>query len=261
VTGAPDLARLFPAGTAVSHLAVYDWSGPDGVVGGSAHVHLACTEGYVVVGGRGRLQTLSADGYAETVLTPLTVAWFSPGVIHRLINDGGLQLLVVMQNAGLPEAGDAVLTFPPAQLSDPRAYQAAASLPAPNPGATSVVAGAARRRKDLAVEGFSQLRERVAAEGSRALDEFYTAATALVRGRIPAWREVWETGPFAAAIRTGNHLSLLASGSHDHLREGRLTVLGPSADRGYGMCGRLAAYPPYPADPAPPPSPSAKEPP
>jgi mannose-6-phosphate isomerase-like protein (cupin superfamily) len=264
VTEAPDLARLFPAGTAVSHLAVYDWSGPDGAVGGSAHVHLACTEGYVVVAGQGRLQTLSADGYAQTPLTPLTVAWFSPGVIHRLINDGGLQLLVVMQNAGLPEAGDSVLTFPPAHLSDPRAYHAAASLPAaaaPGPGATSLLADAARRRKDLAVEGFLQLRERVAAEGPGALDEFYTAAAALVRSSIPAWRDVWETGPFAAAIRTGNHISLVATGSHDHLREGRLTVLGPPADRGYGMCGRLAAYPPYPTDSAPPPSPSAKEPP
>jgi hypothetical protein len=276
VTGAPDLARLFPAGTAVSHLAVYDWSGPDGAVGGSAHAHLACTEGYVVVAGQGRLQTLSADGYAETPLTPLTVAWFSPGVIHRLINDGGLQLLVVMQNAGLPEAGDSVLTFPQATLADPAAYRAAASLPAtvpPGPsaavaadpppvrGAASLAADAARRRKDLAIEGFLQLRERFAEEGPGALDEFYAAAAALVRTRIPAWRDVWETGPFAAAIRTGNHISLLASGSHDHLSEGRLTVLDPPADRGYGMCGRLAAYPPYPADPAPPPSPSAKEPP
>ncbi|MBA2573227.1 MAG: cupin, partial [Nocardioidaceae bacterium] len=33
--------RLFPAGTSVSHLAVYDWSSPDGLRGGSAHVHLA----------------------------------------------------------------------------------------------------------------------------------------------------------------------------------------------------------------------------
>jgi mannose-6-phosphate isomerase-like protein (cupin superfamily) len=243
----PDLARLFPGGTAVSLLAVYDWSGPDGVAGGSAHVHLACTEGYVVVGGRGRLQTLSADGYAETSLTPLTVAWFSPGVIHRLINDGGLQILVVMQNGGLPEAGDSVLTFPPAQLADPRAYRAAASLPgsaAAGPGDPVSAATAARARKDLAVAGFIQLRERVAADGQRALDDFYAAA--LVRGQLPAWREAWEAGPFAATVKTGNQISLLASGNHDHLREGRLTVLGPRADRGYGMCGRLAAYPAFP---------------
>jgi mannose-6-phosphate isomerase-like protein (cupin superfamily) len=249
-----DLARLFPGGTAVSLLSVYDWSGPDGVAGGSAHVHLACTEGYVVVGGRGRLQTLSAGGYAETPLTPLTVAWFSPGVIHRLINDGGLQILVVMQNGGLPEAGDSVLTFPPAQLADPHVYRAAAALPdpaaalpdpaaaLPDPAATPA-GDAARARKDLAVAGFIKLRERVAAEGPQALDDFYAAAAALVRGHAPAWREVWEAGPFAAAIRTGNQIGLLASGSHDHLREGRLTVLGPRAEHAYGMCGRLAAYP------------------
>lgn len=252
MTAGPDLARLFPGGTAVSLLAVYDWSGPDGVAGGSAHAHLACTEGYVVIGGRGRLQTLSAEGYAETPLTPMTVAWFSPGVIHRLINDGGLQILVVMQNAGLPEAGDSVLTFPPARLADPRAYQTAASPPAPaaeGDGSSDAAASAARRRKDLAVEGFIQLRERVAEEGPRALDDFYTAAAALVRGRLPGWRDTWEAGPLAAAIRTGDQLDTLADGRHDHLRQGRLTVLGPRADRTFGMCGRLAAYPPSPAAP------------
>jgi mannose-6-phosphate isomerase-like protein (cupin superfamily) len=250
------IPALFPGGTAVSLLAVYDWPGPDGVAGGSAHVHLACTEGYVVVGGRGRLQTLSADGYAETPLTPLTVAWFSPGVIHRLINDGGLQILVVMQNGGLPEAGDSVLTFPPEHLADPRAYQVAASLPSTaatadtaGPGDPATAAAtAARARKDLAVAGFIQLRERVAAEGQRALDDFYAAAAALVRGQLPAWREAWEAGPFAATVRTGNQIGLLAGGIHEHLREGRLTVLGPRADRGYGMCGRLAAYPAFPPD-------------
>jgi len=239
----PGLARLFPGGTAVSLLTVYDWSGPDGVAGGSAHVHLACTEGYVVIGGRGHLQTLSADGYAETTLTPLTVAWFSPGVIHRLINDGGLQILVVMQNGGLPEAGDSVLTFPPEQLANRRAYRAAASLPDP---ADALPADAARARKDLAVAGFLQLRERVAAEGMGALDDFYAAAAALVRGQVPAWRETWEAGPFAAAIQTGNQIGLLAGSRHDHLREGRLTVLGPRAEHAYGMCGRLDAYPARP---------------
>ena len=118
----------FPGGTAVSHLTVYDWRGPDGLHGGSPHVHLACTEGYVVVGGFGRVQTLSAAGFAETVLTPLTVAWFSPGVIHRLVNEQDLRIVVMMQNAGLPEAGDAVLTFPSHVLADPAAYARAASL-------------------------------------------------------------------------------------------------------------------------------------
>ena len=34
-----------------------------------------------------------------------------------------------MQNAGLPEHGDAVLTFPPEILADPDAYARAATLP------------------------------------------------------------------------------------------------------------------------------------
>jgi mannose-6-phosphate isomerase-like protein (cupin superfamily) len=247
VTDGLDLARLFPAGTAVSFLTVYDWTGPEGIAGGSAHVHLACTEGYVVLRGRGRLQTLGPDGFAETPLTPMTVAWFSPGVIHRLINEGDLQILVVMQNAGLPEAGDSVLTFPAGHLADPAAYRALASLPDPAAGPGSP-AGAARRRKDLAVEGFIQLREQVAEIGPKALDEFYTAAAALVRGTVPAWRERWEAGPLAAAVRTGEQLSMLGEGRLDYLQQGRLTVLAPPADRGYGMCGRLAAYPAYPPD-------------
>jgi mannose-6-phosphate isomerase-like protein (cupin superfamily) len=239
----PDLARLFPGGTAVTHLAVYDWSGPDGLTGGSAHVHLACTEGYVVLGGRGRLATLGPDGYAETPLAPMTVAWFSPGVIHRLVNEGDLRILVVMQNGGLPEAGDCVLTFPPGQLADARAYRRAASL-AGQAAAGASDAEAARRRKNLAVQGFLELRERIEAEGPEALDEFYAAAAALVRDRVPAWRDTWAQGPLAAAARTGEQLDLLARGGHGHLHEGRLSVLGRPPERQYGNCGRLAAYGP-----------------
>jgi mannose-6-phosphate isomerase-like protein (cupin superfamily) len=239
VTAGPEPASLFPGGTALTHLTVYDWSGPDGVIGGSAHVHLACTEGYVVLRGRGRLQTLSRDGFGEIPLTPMTVAWFSPGVIHRLINDGDLQILAVMQNAGLPEAGDSVLTFPPGHLTGRSAYQAVASLP----GAVTAQADAARRRKDLAIEGFLRLREQVAENGPKALNEFYDAAANLVRDAIPAWRARWEAGPLAAAVATGEQLDLLGQGRTDHLHQGRLTVVPPPADRGYGMCGRLGAYP------------------
>lgn len=233
-------AGLFPAGTAVTFLTVYDWSGPDAVTGGSAHVHLACTEGYVVLRGRGRLQTLSQEGFAQTELTPMTVAWFSPGVIHRLINDGDLQILVVMQNAGLPEAGDSVLTFPPGHLAGPEAYRAVASLP----DLAQARAGAARRRKDLAVEGFLRLREQVTQTGPEALDEFYVAAADLVRDRVPAWRERWQTGPLAAAAATGEQLDMLSQRRTGYLHQGRLSVVSPPQDLAYGMCGRLAAFPP-----------------
>jgi len=228
---------VFPGGTAVTHLAVYDWAGPDGLPGGSAHVHLACTEGYVVLGGRGRLQTLGGDGYAETPLRSLTVAWFAPGVIHRLVNDGDLRILVVMQNAGLPEAGDAVLTFPPEHLADPAAYRAAAALPPDDPES------GARRRKDLAVTGFLALRERVAREGPDALGAFYDAAAALVREAVPTWRERWRDGPLAAATATAAQLDDVAAGGVHHLHQGRLTVIGSPPPETYGMCGRLVPFP------------------
>jgi hypothetical protein len=242
MTTEPDPAQLFPAGTAVTHLTVYDWTAPDGLPGGSAHIHLACTEGYVVLGGTGRLQTLSRDGFAETPLTPMTVAWFSPGVVHRLINDGGLQILAVMQNGGLPEAGDSVLTFPPAYLAEPATYRSVAALDQD----AEEAAAAARRRQSLAVQGFLALRERVERDGPDALEEFYTAAAALVRAQVPAWSDIWRRGPLAAALRTGAHLDALLSGQHEHLGQGRLTAPGPPAGRTYGMCGRLAAYPATP---------------
>jgi len=237
--------QLFPAGTAVTHLAVYDWSTPDGLIGGSAHVHLACTEGYVVLGGSGRLQTLSQDGFAETRLSPMTVAWFSPGVLHRLINDGGLQILVVMQNGGLPEAGDSVLAFPPDYLAGPDAYRAVA-VPGAAPGEAPDPETFAHRRQQLAVEGFLALCEQVRSGGPAALDDFYAAAVALVREQVPGWRGIWTSGALAAAERTGEQLDLLEQGRGEHLRQGQLTVLSPPASRSYGMCGRLLSYPARP---------------
>src|SRR4051812_34273267 len=103
---------MFPGGVGVSDLRVYDWPTADGLCGGSPHIHLLCAEAYVVVEGSGSVQTMTWQGYAETPLTPGAVVTFTPGTIHRLVNDGGLRIVVVMQNSGLPEAGDAVFTFP-----------------------------------------------------------------------------------------------------------------------------------------------------
>src|SRR5580693_1077499 len=187
--GGPSAAAAFPGATGVTVLDVYDWPAPDGLPGGSAHVHLASTEGYVVLSGAGRLQTLGERGYAETPLRPGECLWFTPGTIHRLVNDGELRLLVVMQNAGLPEHGDAVLTFPPEVLADPAAYARAASLTGgdidhgDNDHADEALAAAARRRARLAVEGYLALRDQVAARGPAALDAFYAAALRLTAGR------------------------------------------------------------------------------
>jgi mannose-6-phosphate isomerase-like protein (cupin superfamily) len=235
---------FFPGGTAVSGLRVYDWPADDGLCGGSPHVHLACTEAYVVVGGEGSLQTLTTQGLTEIPLRAGTVAWFGPGTIHRAVNgDGALSVVVVMQNGGLPEAGDAVLTFPPRVLADPEAYNAAASLLDPLASHASDE-DAAHRRRDLAVEGFHRLVERTAAGDASALEEFYRQAVALRADRLDGWEALWRSGPSAAAQRTAEHLDALREGAIDHLLRAAAQVrqAPEPTQRRYGMCGRLDTY-------------------
>jgi mannose-6-phosphate isomerase-like protein (cupin superfamily) len=242
----PSAAAAFPGATGVTVLDVYDWPAPDGLPGGSAHVHLASTEGYVVLSGAGRLQTLGERGYAETRLRPGDCLWFTPGTIHRLVNDGGLRLLVVMQNAGLPEHGDAVLTFPPHVLADPAAYTSAASLTGGGPGADAdgALAAAARRRASLAVEGYLALRDQVADRGPAALGDFYAAALRLTGDLAADWRDRWRAGALAAAEVTGEHLAEIGARVTGHLGSAGLWRIEPSDEaRAYGMCGRLTTYP------------------
>ena len=241
---AASAGAAFPGATGVTVLDVYDWIAPDGLPGGSAHVHLASTEGYVVLSGAGRLQTLGERGYAQTPLRPGDCLWFTPGTIHRLVNDGELRLLVVMQNAGLPEHGDAVLTFPPQVLADPAGYARAASLAGTGSLSGADPAEAARRRASLAVEGYLALRARVAAEGPGALGEFYAAALRLAGGHAPGWRDRWRAGALAAAELTGEHLDEIGAGVPGHLdTAGLWRIEAPAGERSYGMCGRLTTYP------------------
>jgi mannose-6-phosphate isomerase-like protein (cupin superfamily) len=232
-----------PGGVGVSRLCVYDTVTPDGLPGGTPHIHLCCTEAYVVTGGRGAVQTLSAQGFVEHELRPGTVLWFTPGTVHRLVNGGDLDIVVIMSNSGLPEAGDAVLTFPPDVLADPDRYAAAAVLP--GGGAPGTDVDTAYRRRDLAIEGFQELRAAVERDGLRALAAFHTAAAALKRPLLDQWRIRWEDGAFRAAQSTGVQLDALARGDASHLREARVTALpGPTEEGRLGMCGLLNTYVP-----------------
>jgi mannose-6-phosphate isomerase-like protein (cupin superfamily) len=236
-------APPLPGAVGVTHLKVYDTQAPDGLIGGSPHLHFACTEAYIVLAGRGAVQTLGAAGFKELALEPGRLLWFTPGLIHRLINlDGRLEILVLMQNAGLPEAGDFVLTFPPEVLADERAYFDAASL-APSGAVYTNSQAAARRRRDLAVEGFAALREDFERRGAAALEDFYRAALKLVQPKIGAWGEVWEQGPLAAARRTGEQLAALRHGRVEHLLDGAIYGLpAPAEPRRLGVCGTLGVY-------------------
>lgn len=229
---------IFPGGVAVSDLAVYDWEAADGRCGGSPHLHTASSEGYVVIAGSGAVHTLSAAGREEHPLAPGDVLWFSPGTVHRLVNDGGLRLLVVMQNAGLPEAGDAVLTFPSHILDDPDAYAAAAALPT---GAGREAA--ARARRDLAIEGYTELLDAVRREGSAALDALHARAARLVSDRVPQWQERWNATVAAETERTRRQLKALGEGLPGALGAASVTRATPvGGEPGFGMCGRLTTW-------------------
>lgn len=228
-----------PGAVAVSHLTVYDWEAADGLRGGTPHLHLTCSEGYVVTAGRGAVQTLTADGFASTALEPGALVWFTPGTIHRLVNEDGLRIVVLMQNNGLPEAGDAVLTLPPEHLTDPETYARLVRVPE---GTETEQAAFARRRRDLAVEGFAALRAAWDAGDEKPLLDFHRAAGSLIRPRLDAWRTRWEAGAAEAAHQTGVQLDRLTDGDTSHLADARVHARLPEAHGKFGMCGRLDTY-------------------
>ncbi|NYD67043.1 cupin domain-containing protein [Agromyces atrinae] len=229
------MAVAFPGGTSISALRVYTSAAPDGVIGGSPHVHVVSTEAYVVVGGSGELHTLDASGYRERPIAAGDVVWFSPGVIHRAVSHGDLEVRVVMQNAGLPEAGDAIMTFPDEILADAEAYRAAAALP------TGADAGAAAlARRDLAVRGFVVLRDAVLAGDPDALTRFYDRVTSLVAPRAAEWRATWDASVAEVTRATDIQLDDLAAGRAPQLAGGRVATADPID--AFGMCGRLTRF-------------------
>ena len=231
----------FPGGTAVTWLDVYDSESIDGLRGGTPHLHLASAECYVVVAGRGRLQTLNASGFAETSLAPGTVAWFTPGTVHRAVNDDELRVLVLMANSGLPEAGDAVMTFPPEYLADAATYRAAAQLPERATEAERQLD--ADRRRDLAVQGFLDLRAAVERGDAAALESLYAAAVRLVQPLVSQWQPIWEGSVGAQAERTRATLSALEAGDWGGLLgSGVFEADATPGERRFGMCGRLSTY-------------------
>ncbi|MEB3369895.1 cupin domain-containing protein [Saccharopolyspora mangrovi] len=228
-----------PGAVGISHLRAYDWPAADDVCGGSPHIHLTCSEAYVVTGGTGAVHTLTVAGYRETPLEPGVIAWFEPGAVHRMVEGSGLRVTVIMENNGLPEAGDAVFTFPPPVLADPDSYAEAAALPAKEGPEAEL---AARRRRDLAVTGYLELREALLDGDSGPLREFHRAAAKLVAAKIADWVPRWRNGALRAAERTGDQLRALAEGDPRHLDDARVTVTEPARRGGFGMCGRRDEY-------------------
>ncbi|MEU4223444.1 cupin domain-containing protein [Nonomuraea sp. NPDC026600] len=246
----------FPGGTSVTRLSVYSGTCQDGLEGGTPHLHTASTEAYVVIGGSGALQTLDVHGFRETPLSAGSTVWFTPGTIHRAINRGGLEVVVVMQNAGLPEAGDAVMTFPPEIVADAARYREAATLPAgegaelpwassdqgnsATPPTGEGVEDAVRRRRELAVEGFLRLAKSLSDGDPGPLRAFYDSAVALVRPAVAGWRRTWEDTVARETRHTAEVLDALERGDGTHLHSATLLEAPPEAR--WGMCGRLRTH-------------------
>ncbi|WP_405592502.1 cupin domain-containing protein [Streptomyces sp. NBC_01190] len=230
---------LLPGGIGLSRLRVYPWPAEDSLHGGTPHMHLTCTECYYVLAGTGELHTLTAQGLRRTPLAAGDAVWFTPGTIHRAVNLDRLDVLVVMQNDGLPEAGDAVMTFPPARLADPDSYRAAASLGDGPPADRTLQA---RARRDLAISGFHDLVTRVEEGNREALDDFYAAAAALVAPRLDEWERTRRLRAAAAAERTGRQIDALRRGDVRHLQEAAVASLPAPPQDVLGMCGQLAPY-------------------
>lgn len=232
-------APAFPGATSVSELTVYAGRAPDGLAGGTPHLHTASAEAYLVISGRGRLQTIDGSGFAVRALAAGSLVWFDPGVIHRVVNDGDLRVHVIMQNAALPEAGDAVMTFPDDVLADAARYRAAASLPGPDrTDAERLTAALARR--DLGVRGFLELLDAAGRVDESRLARLHQRAVELVAPRTAEWRERWQSGALAVAGATGDRLDAIDAGRDPGLSDAR--VASVAASDAFGMCGRLRRY-------------------
>jgi hypothetical protein len=203
-------------------------------------MHLACAECYVVVSGRGRLETLDHQGPTTTDLRPGDVVWFTPGTIHRAVNDEDLRVIVVMQNSGLPEAGDAVMTFPPPYLSPDTYPDAASLLDADGTPSTA----RARARRDLAVEGFTELKRQWRRGNRSAYEDFCAAAVRLVQPRLDTWEKTVNDGALTAAHTALRQIGALRRDDFNHLFDAQVSRIARPPRQTLGMCGFLRAYPP-----------------
>ncbi len=222
------------AGVGLTHLTVYDGRpGPDGVVGGCAHVHAVTDEAYFCIGGQGAIDLHDLTrGYRQVALSPGAYVQFTPGTLHRSVNHGGLQLVCLMGNSGLAERGDARIYFGPEADRDPELYRTLQRLPEKG------LDGALERR-DRAAEGHAALMRLWADDRDayrRRLAEFinlHAAAMSKIRTDLES---IVQTGPAAWLDRAQERLerlpalAALAEASRGEAQRGEPRL---------GMCGLL----------------------
>lgn len=226
-----------PGAVLMSRLKVYATPTPDGQRGGTPHVHLLCTEMYVVLGGSGAVELIDSRGFSRVDLQQHDALVFTPGTLHRLINpQGDLEILVIMQNEGLPERGDNVVCFGEQWLATDAAYTEAMRV-------TSLEE--AYRRRDRGVEGFLQLRaafDTSLEAGQQALQRFYQLAEERTQPHRAAWEDVIRRGAVAAEQESLQQLQALQDHDMTYLMLTRHHVITTGAQTALGFCGHLHRY-------------------
>jgi mannose-6-phosphate isomerase-like protein (cupin superfamily) len=229
---------ILPGGVGLTHIQVYSEPCPDGLIGGGAHIHMVCSEIYYVLAGSGQIELLSMEGVETVELAPLKAVFFRPGVFHRVLNPHkDLQLLAIMQNGGLPERGDFVMSFPADVLNSASAYQQAVRAPNLTEALT---------RRDLSIKGYLELKAAFARGkefGQEALRDFYHAARAIIAPKVDAFEWVLKVGAQTEAKNSLDACDFIKSGRTDYLEMARHAALDPSREPARaGMCGELHAY-------------------
>ena len=240
MSSAAGVTPLFPGGVAVSDLQVYDDVAVDGLRGGSPHLHTASSEGYVVIAGTGAVHTIDSAGTGIHPLEEGSVLWFfcrhgASARSRRRTSAAGRDAergpaRIGRCGADVPERG-------------PRRPRCVRTGGLAAQGSEDVRAAAARRRRDLAVDGYLELREAVAARGAIALEEFHERAARLVQPRVAHWRGIWEGTVAAETARTSTQLDALSQGMPGGLRDAAVRHTTPvDGPRSFGMCGRLHTW-------------------
>lgn len=221
-------------GIGISRVVVYaQRPSPDGRHGGSPHIHSVTDEAYYVTKGKGWVELHDLErGFRRVRLEPGTYVDFEPGVLHRLVNEDGLELLAIMGNAGLPEAGDARMYFGPEVDASPERYEELWTLPR-----RQGLDGALERR-DRAVEAYAKLVELWETDRQiyfAELRRFIETANRAAEAKKESFGPHIESGPQAKLEKARVRLAHL-DGAEEH----PVVRQQPQAETiALGMCGQL----------------------
>jgi len=232
---------ILPSGIGLSHLKVYTEDAPGTLAcgpGGSAHFHTVCSELYFVLSGSGFVELLSSKGYQKVPLEPRQVICMTPGIIHRLDNPNkNLEILVIMQNGGLAERSDYVLTFPEKIISDDAAYAHAVRISSHADAIT---------RRDLSLEGFHALKTAFQAgpdAGNAALEKLYQHAHRILGPKVEGFEWMLRTGSLTELKTSHDAVDFVRNNHMEYLTKARWCIIDPAQDQiRSGLCGDLRSY-------------------